>query len=101
MQLVTKGPFQEALRGRKVVAGRLGINDPLFLKGDLIRVDIKPSALQSLGLCPRRGVSRMKRKDSSFQCCIKDEGRPFTYATQLEYVNHLKVLYSKGTVLNV
>lgn len=35
----------------------------------------------------------MKRKDSSFQCCIKDEGRPFTYATQLECVNRLKVLY--------
>ena len=51
--------------------------------------------------CLRRGVSRMKRKDSSFQCCIKDEGRPFTYATQLECVNHLKVLYSKGMVLNV
>ncbi|MDB5138892.1 MAG: hypothetical protein JWR12_808 [Mucilaginibacter sp.] len=35
---------------RKVIAERLGITDPLFLKGDLIRVDIKLSALQSLGL---------------------------------------------------
>jgi len=40
---------------RKVIAERLGINDPLFLKGDLIRVDIKPSALQDLGLRPPTG----------------------------------------------
>jgi len=32
---------------------------------------------------------------------LKDEGRPFTYANQLECVNHLKVLYSKDMVLSV
>jgi hypothetical protein len=47
------------------------------------------------------GVSRMKRVDSSFQCCIKDGSRFTTYAVQTEYVNHLKVLCSKGMVLNV
>ena len=43
----------------------------------------------------------MKRMDSSFQCCIKDDSRPIAYAVQTEYVNHLKVLCSKGMVLNV
>ena len=43
----------------------------------------------------------MKRIDSSFQCCIRDGRRPAAYAMQLEYANHLKVLCSKGMVLNV
>ena len=43
----------------------------------------------------------MKRKDSSFQCCIKDGRRPAAYAMQLGYANHLKVLCLKGMVLNV
>ena len=43
----------------------------------------------------------MKRMDSSFQCCIKDGSRSTTYAVQTEYANHLKVLCSKGMVLNV
>ena len=47
------------------------------------------------------GVSRMKGMDSSFQCCIRDGSRPAAYAIQLEYANHLKVLCSKGMVLNV
>jgi len=47
------------------------------------------------------GVSRMKRMDSSFQCCIKDGSRPAAYAIQLEYANPLKALCSKGMVLNV
>ena len=38
---------------------------------------------------------------SSFQCCIRDEGRPFTYALQEEYVNRFMVLSCKsGMVLN-
>ncbi|HEX5155514.1 MAG TPA: QueG-associated DUF1730 domain-containing protein [Parafilimonas sp.] len=36
----------------------------------------------------RNGVSRMKRGDSSFQCCIKDGGRPTAYVVQSEYANH-------------
>ena len=43
----------------------------------------------------------MKRIDSSFQCCIRDGSRSAAYAMQLEYANHLKVLCSKGMVLNV
>ncbi len=50
---------------------------------------------------PRFGVSRMKRMDSSFQCCIKDGSRSTTYAVQTGYANHLKVLHSKDMVLNV
>ena len=49
----------------------------------------------------RNGVSRMKRIDSSFQCCVEDGSRPAAYAIQLEYANHLKVLCSKSMVLNV
>ena len=43
----------------------------------------------------------MKRIDSSFQCCIKDGSRSAGYVMQLRYANHLKVLCSKGMVLNV
>jgi hypothetical protein len=43
----------------------------------------------------------MKRVDSSFQCCIKDGSRPTAYVVQTKYANHLKVLCSKGMVLNV
>ncbi len=43
----------------------------------------------------------MKRMDSSFQCCIKDGRRPTAYVVQTMYANHLKVLCSKGMVLNV
>jgi hypothetical protein len=50
---------------------------------------------------PRNGVSRIKRINSSFQCCIKDGRRPAAYVIQLRYANHLKVLCSKGMVLNV
>src|SRR5256885_4432079 len=49
----------------------------------------------------RNGVSRMKRVDSSFQCCIRDGSRSAAYVMQLRYANHLKVLCSKGMVLNV
>jgi hypothetical protein len=43
----------------------------------------------------------MKRMSSSFQCCIRDGSRSAAYVMQLEYANHLKVLCSKGMVLNV
>ena len=43
----------------------------------------------------------MKRIDSSFQCCIKDGSRSAAYVIQLRFANHLKVLCSKGMVLNV
>ena len=43
----------------------------------------------------------MKRVDSSFQCCIRDGSRSASYAMQLECANHLKVLCSKGMVLNI
>ena len=49
----------------------------------------------------RKGVSRMKRIDSSFQCCIRDGSRSAAYVMQLRYANHLKVLCSKSMVLNV
>ena len=52
-------------------------------------------------LLPLLGVSRMKRMDSSFQCWIKDGSRPTAYAVQTVFANHLKVLCSKGMVLNV
>ena len=52
-------------------------------------------------LRPAGGVSRMKRMDNSFQCCIKDGRRPTAYVVQTKYANHLKVLCSKGMVLNV
>jgi hypothetical protein len=29
---------------------------------------------------------------SSFQCCIRDEGRSFIYALREEYINHFMVL---------
>jgi hypothetical protein len=35
----------------------------------------------------------MNEKDvNSFQCCIKDEGRPLIYALRGEYINHFMVL---------
>ena len=40
---------------RKEIAKTLGIEDPLFFKGDLIRVDIKPSKLKELNLRPPTG----------------------------------------------
>ena len=43
----------------------------------------------------------MKRMDSSFQCCIEDGSRSAAYVIQLRCANHLKVLCSKGIVLNV
>jgi hypothetical protein len=43
----------------------------------------------------------MKRDDISFQCLIRDGSRPAAYVIQLMFANHLKVLYSKGMVLNV
>ena len=30
--------------------------------------------------------------ESSFQCCIKDEGWPLIYALRWEYINHFMVL---------
>ncbi len=57
--------------------------------------------LMFLPSTPLQGVSRMKRMDSSFQCCIKDGSRPTAYVVQTKYANHLKVLCSKGMVLNV
>ena len=52
-------------------------------------------------LLPWFGVSRMKRMDSPFQCCIKDGSRSTAYALQKEFANHLKVLCSKDMVLSV
>jgi hypothetical protein len=46
-------------------------------------------------------VALMKRGDSSFQCCIKDDRRSIAYVVQTGYANHLKLLYSKGTVVSV
>ena len=43
----------------------------------------------------------MKRIDSSFQCCIRDGSRSAAYVMQLRCANHLKVLCSKGMVLNI
>ena len=43
----------------------------------------------------------MKSNNSSFQCCIRDGSRPAAYVIQLGYANHLKVLCSKGMVLNI
>ena len=50
---------------------------------------------------PLPGVSRMKRVESSFQCCIEDGSRPTGYVVQMKYANHLNMLCSKGMVLNV
>ena len=36
----------------------------------------------------RKGVSRMKRIDSSFQCCIRDGSRSAAYDMQLRCANH-------------
>jgi hypothetical protein len=36
--------------GRKEIATRLGITDPSFLKGDLLRVDVSPNMLKELNL---------------------------------------------------
>ena len=42
-----------------------------------------------------------ERGESSFQCCIRDEGRPFTHALQEECVNRFMVLSCKsGMVLS-
>ncbi len=63
-----------------------------------------------LQFLPLLGVSRMKRMDNSFQCCIKDGLYlvETAYVVQTRYANHpalagqaLKVLCSKGMVLNV
>ncbi|WP_147273572.1 hypothetical protein [Pedobacter chinensis] len=40
---------------RSEIAAKLGIKDPLFLQGDLIRVDVKPDMLKNLGLRPTTG----------------------------------------------
>jgi len=40
---------------RSQIAEKLGINNPAFLKGDLIRVDLSPNALRSLNLRPPSG----------------------------------------------
>jgi hypothetical protein len=50
---------------------------------------------------PSLGVSRMIRMDSSYQCYTKDGSRPTAYAVQTVFANHLKVLCSKGMVLNI
>ena len=42
-----------------------------------------------------------EKNGNSFQCCIKDGSRPTAYVVQTKYANHLKVLCSKGMVLNV
>ena len=57
--------------------------------------------IAALVFLPCNGVSRMKRIDSSFQCCIRDGSRSAAYVMQLRYANHLKVLCSKSMVLNV
>lgn len=49
------------------------------------------------GVC----VALMKRGDSSFQCCIKDDRRSIAYVVQTGYANHLKLLYSKDMVVNI
>ena len=67
----------------KPYLSRISFDDPTFI------------------LRPSYGVSRMKRVSSSFQCCIRDGSRSAAYAIQLEYANPLKVLCSKGMVLNV
>jgi hypothetical protein len=33
-----------------------------------------------------------EKDESSFQCCIKDEGRPLIYALREEYINRFMVL---------
>ena len=43
----------------------------------------------------------MNRIYSSFKYCIKDGSRPTAYVVQTKYANHLKVLCSKGMLLNV
>ena len=35
---------------------------------------------------------RNEKDESSFQCCIKDEGRPLIYALREEYINRFMVL---------
>jgi len=34
-------------------------------------------------------------------CCTEDEGRPLGIAIQVEIPNHLKLLWSKATVVSV
>ena len=59
------------------------------------------SFTEKSALPPWSGLSRMKRMDNSFLCCIKDGSRSTAYAVQTGCANHLKVLYSKDAVLNV
>ncbi len=33
-----------------------------------------------------------EKNESSYQCCIKDEGRSLIYALRGEYINHFMVL---------
>lgn len=45
--------------------------------------------------------AKNEKSISSFQCCLKDEGRPFTHALQEECVNRFMVLSCKsGMVLS-
>lgn len=43
----------------------------------------------------------MKRRGSSFQCCIKDDSRSIAHVVQQGCANHLKLLYSKGMVVSI
>ncbi|GAB6153247.1 hypothetical protein JCM17380_19970 [Desulfosporosinus burensis] len=51
-----------------------------------------------------RHESAFKRQELSLEfalCCIRDEGRPFGAAIQVEASNHLKLLWTKAMVVSV
>jgi len=51
-----------------------------------------------------RHEGAFKRQELSLElqlCCTEDEGRPLGIAIQVEIPNHLKLLWSKATVVSV
>ena len=53
---------------------------------DIQTTDVVRYRLQSRQECVTN------EKESSFQCCIKDEGGPLMYALREEYINYFMVL---------
>jgi len=50
---------------------------------------------------PLLGVPRTCSAEGAMGCCTKDGGRSSAIGMQRQIANRLKVLYPKGTVLNV
>ncbi len=57
--------------------------------------------MDMLMIVRHEGAGRRRKPRRMQLCCTKDEGGPLETAMQVEVSNHLKLLWSKATVVSV